>query len=132
MEKRFCTVSLSLMLGIVSLFGQTSDGNIVGNVLDASGAAIPAASVELANVNTGVKAATKTDETGGYRFGNVLVGRYNVTISATGFTTTTIKELLVELNKTTTANIKLEVGAVATAVDVVAASTFIEIGRAHV
>src|SRR6266478_6061823 len=89
MRRRFCAVSLGIMLAVVSLFGQTSDGNIVGTVLDASGAAIPGAKVELANVDTGVKASTNTDETGGYRFGNVLVGRYNVTVSATGFTTTT-------------------------------------------
>src|SRR5262249_25191808 len=131
MHKQIAAVLLAGILAAASLFGQTSDGNIVGTVLDASGGAIPNAAVALTNVDTGVKTLTSTGETGGYRFGNVLVGRYNVTVSANGFTTMTLKEVAVELNKTTTANIKLEVGVVATAVDVVAASTFIDTSTAQ-
>src|SRR5690242_19797556 len=123
MHKRFRAARLGGMLAVASLFGQTSDGNIVGTVLDASRATIPGARIELTNVDSGIKVLTQTNETGAYRFGNVMVGRYNVTVSAAGFTTMTLKEVTVELNKTATANIKLEVGAVTTTVDVVAAST---------
>jgi len=75
------------MLAVASAFGQASDGNITGTVLDASGAAIPNATVQLENAATGVKLSTKTDASGSYRFGNVLIGRYSITVSNSGFTT---------------------------------------------
>ena len=126
MRQRSCAILAGALLAAASLFGQASDGNITGTVLDASGAAVPNANVQLENSATGVKLATKTDNSGAYRFGNVLIGRYSVTVSASGFTTTNIKDLPVELNKTATANITLQVGSVSTAVDVSEAASTID------
>ena len=83
-------------------------------------------------MDTGVKSSTKSDTGGAYRFNNILVGRYTVTATAPGFTTTSLKDLAVELNKATTANIKVEVGSVATAVDVMEAATTIDTTTAQV
>src|SRR5690349_16549758 len=107
MRQHFSALLMGTLLAAASAFGQASDGNITGSVLDASSAAVPNATVQLQNVDTGVKLATQTDSNGSYRFGNVIVGRYNITVSAGGFTTTSVKDLLVELNKTTTANVTL-------------------------
>jgi hypothetical protein len=101
-------------------------------VLDASGAAVPNAAVQLANNETGVKTSAKTDSDGAYRFGNVQVGRYTVTVSASGFTSASVKDVSVELNKTSTVNLKIQVGAVATAIDVVEASAVIDTTTAQV
>src|SRR5689334_20331128 len=126
MQKRLCALFVGVLLAAVSLFGQASDGNITGTVLDASGAAAPYASVQLQNVDTGVKLSTKSDTNGAYRFGNVIIGRYSLTVTANGFTTANVKDLLVELNKTATANVALQVGSVSTAVDVSEAATTID------
>ena len=67
---------------LLSLLDKLPTGNLVGNVVDASGGAVPNADVELANVATGVKTAAKTDASGGDKFGNVLVGTYHVTVAA--------------------------------------------------
>ena len=40
----------------------------MGTVIDATGAVVAEAGVELANVATGVKNTAKTDSTGAYRF----------------------------------------------------------------
>src|SRR5262245_1334573 len=85
-----------------NLFSQAMDGNLVGLVIDASGAGVPEADVSVVNIDTGVKFVGKTDSSGAYRFGNLLVGRYDLTASATGFTTASFKQIAVELNKTTT------------------------------
>src|SRR5436190_2639865 len=132
MLKHLCAVLLSAFLAAAALFGQVSDGNIGGTVLDASGAAVTNASVQLANLETGLKITAKTDGNGAYRFGNVVVGRYTLTASAPGFTTTSIKDVAVELNKSTTVNIKVEIGAVATAIDVVEATAVIDTTTAQV
>ncbi|MEO8369474.1 MAG: carboxypeptidase regulatory-like domain-containing protein [Candidatus Solibacter sp.] len=132
MFKRLCAVLCGALLVAGSAFAQSGDGTVLGTVLDASGAGVPNAAVQLLNANTGVKNSTRTDTSGSYRFNNILVGHYSVTATAPGFTTTTLKDLQVELNKATTANIKVEVGAVSTAIDVVEASSFIDTTTAQV
>ncbi|HEY2015672.1 MAG TPA: carboxypeptidase-like regulatory domain-containing protein [Bryobacteraceae bacterium] len=123
-------LALTLMQG--ALFAQATDGNIVGSALDATGAGVPGASVEAANVATGVKTNTKTDASGAYRLNNLLVGIYNVTVSATGFTTASVKQVEVELNKITTLNITLAVGSLTTAVEVSESGVHIDTTTAQV
>src|SRR6476619_2210924 len=82
------------LLGLtVMLFGQATDSNLTGTVNDPSGAALPGAKVELTNEATGVKTATTTDTNGLYRFNNMPIGRYDVTASASGFTSGTMRGL---------------------------------------
>jgi hypothetical protein len=114
------------------LFGQAAAGNITGTVVDASGAAVPKAKVDLTNAQTGVVSSTITDTSGVYRVSNLLVGTYNLTVNAPGFTNKTIKDVAIELNKNTTANISLEVGAVATSLEVVDAAAMIDTTTAQV
>src|SRR5260370_31203003 len=124
MKVLFC---LFLLAGCASpMFGQASDGNITGTVVDASGAAVPNAKIELQNVATGVISSTVTDGGGVYRLANLLVGSYNLSVSASGFTTRSLKNVVIDLNKTTTANVTLEVGSVSTAIDVMSAQSLID------
>lgn len=113
-------------------FGQATDGNIVGSVQDATGAVVVNANVELTNQATGVKTGTTTDSTGSYRFGNVPTGTYNITIAASGFTTATLKNVQVELNKTATANVTLSVGSVSSQVEVTTAAALLDTTTAQV
>src|SRR2546430_9854161 len=83
-------------------FGQAQDGNLVGSILDPTGAAVPNAKVEAENIATGVKTATTTDMSGIYRFNNLQVGAYRITASAPGFATAGLNDVQVELNKTAT------------------------------
>ncbi len=112
-------------------FGQAQDGNLVGTILDATGAAIANASVEAENTATGVKTSTVTDATGSYRFKNLLVGTYKVTASASGLSTAS-RDVVVELNKTATANITLAVGGVSQEISVIDAPALIDTTTAHV
>src|SRR5215468_3546149 len=107
-------VLLALFVCAGISIGQVSDGNIVGTVLDATGAAVPNAAVELRNTAT----AVRTDADGSYRFGNVPIGDYTIVVTASGFTSRSLKNVRVELNKTTTANMTLEVGTVSSTVEV--------------
>src|SRR5215470_3885182 len=113
-------------------FGQATDSNLVGAVLDASGAAIQNATVEIQNVATGVKSTTKSGADGQYRFNNVPIGLYNITVTASGFATSSLKGVSLELNKTATANITMQVGTVATALEVSEAGVTIDTTTAQV
>jgi len=123
----------ALVCATISIcFGQAADGNVLGAILDPSGSAIPAATIELENVATGVKTSTKSDASGLYRFNNVAIGTYTVTVNASGFAASSLKNLIVELNKATTANITMQVGNVATTVNVIEATQLIDTTTAQV
>lgn len=125
-HKRATLLFLVAVLLQVPAYGQATDGNVIGTIFDATGAVIPNASVEIENVATGVTRTTQTDATGAYRFNNVPVGRYRVTAKASGFTPGGLENLEVALNRTTTANLTLQVGAVAAEIEVTEAGALID------
>jgi hypothetical protein len=125
--------SLALLAASVpTAFGQASAGSITGTVSDSSGATVPKAKVDLQNTATGVVISTTTGNDGVYRVANLLVGSYNLSVSASGFTTRSLKDVVIDLNKMTTANVNLEVGTMATAVDVVDSQALIDTTTAQV
>jgi len=111
------------MLGFIAINagiaqGQAISGNLTGTVTDATGAAVNGASVEAVNLGTGQKIAATTRGSGEYVFTNLPVGGYRITVTAANFRTTTLENVSVELNKTLTANVQLQVGTSATTVEV--------------
>jgi len=103
------------LVAVVQVSAQVISGDLVGTVLDNSGAVVPGASVEAANADTGVKYKATANEAGEYRFTNLPVGTYNVSASAANFAITTVNAFKVELNKTSTLQITLEIkGTIAT------------------
>jgi hypothetical protein len=111
-------VALSVVVFSCSLaFGQAISGNMVGTVVDSSGAAVAGADVTAHNVATGVTWTAKTNNTGGYRFDNLPIGSYDISARATGFQTTTEK-VDVQLNKSGTANLTLTPGSASTTIEV--------------
>jgi hypothetical protein len=127
-NSRLTTIFLVCMCAVALIglapcaFGQTIDGNVVGFVSDRTGAVVPDADVMAINVATGVKVQTKTDSNGQYRFNNLPVGTWNLTVKKPGFAESQIQNLAVDLNKTTTANAVVELATVTTQVEVVEAT----------
>jgi len=109
---------LFVLLGLAAAFGQAIDANLVGTVVDATGATVPNATVEITHQATGTKTTTKTNAGGQYRLNNIPIGLYNLTATAAGFATSNLKNIDIQLSKTSTANISLQVGSVSTSVDV--------------
>jgi hypothetical protein len=127
--KHIKAVSLASLLTLFAVsfaFGQATDGDLTGTVLDPSGAAVTGASVTAQDVATGVKATTKSDSKGIYRIDHLLVGTYSVTATASGFSTKTLDKVSIELNKTTTLNVKMEVGNVSQVVEISDTATAID------
>jgi hypothetical protein len=58
--------------------------------------------------------------------GNLPPGSYDVSAASTGFATATLKGVAIDLNRTTTANLKLAVSAVTTTVDVIEAGVLLD------
>jgi Carboxypeptidase regulatory-like domain len=132
-------VSLCLLVMVVALFavatparGQAISGDLVGTVLDASGAAVPNVTVIVTNTATGVKFNTVTNNNGEYRVSNLPPGSYEVSAASKGFSTASLRGVAVELNRTTTANLKLEVGSVTTTVEVTDAGALLDTTTAQI
>lgn len=115
----FLTLSLITCLLATAISAQTSTTGVVqGTVSDAQGAAVPGAEVKLLDRATAQSRVEMTNEDGLYNFVNVTPGSYTVTITKAGFRTAQVDELKVEVNKSYTVPIGLEVGQVTEVVNV--------------
>jgi len=87
----------------------TNGGSIQGTVSDPSGAAIPGATVVIANPDTGYTHTLTTDSAGFYSLGPLIPGSYSINVSAANFEH--VRSLTVVRTGTVTGgNVKLPVG----------------------
>ena len=105
---------------------QSTRGELAGTILDPTGAVIPGAKILATGADTGQKYDTVSTSTGAYHFPELAIGRYNVTVTATGFATATRTGVLVTINSTSTLNVTLSTGSVSENVTVDASAPTIE------
>ncbi len=87
--------------------GQENQGAIAGNVVDPTGAVVVGAKLTAKGQSTGTVYQAVSSSAGSFRFPNMNIGTYDVTISATGFKTTTLTGILVQVATTSAVEIKL-------------------------
>ncbi|MGH9466042.1 MAG: carboxypeptidase-like regulatory domain-containing protein, partial [Terriglobales bacterium] len=111
MRKSAFVLAVSVLTLAVLAGAQTSNtGAIAGLVTDASGAAVPGATVTVINSGTGAAAVLRTQRNGNYTAPLLLPGAYSVEISAQGFTTAHYPQVQVNVAETETLNAKLALG----------------------
>src|SRR5712692_6876687 len=113
-----------LVLPISSAWAQRA-ADVAGAVTDATGAIVPDAQVTATNTQTGVKFSAATNSAGLYRFVELVIGSYRIEASKAGFNTYTTNVVL-EAGRTTTVDMQLQVGQVATKVEVQATAQTLE------
>jgi len=92
--------------------GQLNQGSIAGNVVDPSGALVAGAKLTAKGESTGSVYQAVSSSAGSYRFPNVNIGSYDITVSAPGFKTTTLTGVLVQVATTSALDVKLAAGGV--------------------
>ncbi len=108
--KSFC-FGLLFFVACFSVFAQvTADAGVAGTVKDSTGASVPNAGIKLESAATGALRETHTNDQGEYRFDLVAPGAYTLTISAPGFQTQVVKDLVLAVGQTATNNATLQVG----------------------
>jgi hypothetical protein len=125
-------VLIALLTACVAGFAQVISGDLTGTIFDPTGATVPGAAVLVKNDATGVEINTKSGPTGDYRVANLPAGSYTITVTATGFGRAQLKGFEVQLNKISTANVKLEVGKSAETVEVTAAAVSLDTSTSQV
>ncbi len=113
-------------------FAQSISGDLMGTIFDASGATVPNATIVGKNDATGVETTTKSGATGEYRISNLPPGSYTVSVTAPGFTKAQIRGVAIALSKTSTTNVKLDVGSNVEIVEVSASAATIDTTTASV
>jgi Carboxypeptidase regulatory-like domain len=108
--KSFVWAVVLLLLGVTSgsVWAQTSNGTLVGAVVDPTGAVLPRALVSAISPLYGFPHESRTDSAGTYRLESLQPGIYTVTISAKGFEALTVEGVVINGSLTTTINGKLK------------------------
>ncbi len=113
MLKQVFAICLLLLSGAFARHAaaQTAtSGTVVGIVTDPSGAVVPKAAVHLQNLETNATAAQTSGSSGEFTFVNVAPGTYEITVTASGFRTSRIPNVVVDVNKSVNLPIHLEIG----------------------
>src|SRR5690242_777517 len=134
---RFLRMQLGVVLAALIVFSlptfaQLTSGNVTGTVFDPTSATVPGATVVARNTATGVENTTTSTSAGGYRFENLPIGTYTISVTAPGFTKAEVENVRVELNATVTANLTLAIGQATTSVQVTEATAPIDTTTAQV
>jgi Ca-activated chloride channel family protein len=120
--RRDGSILLALFLAAGSLAWSASDrGQIFGIVVDEAGAVIPGAAVTLADPASGQTWDETTNEKGEFRFEDVRVGVYRLTVAMAGFKTEERGGVEVKRGLTSNVLITLSVGDLTESIAVMAA-----------
>ena len=101
---------------------QTSNGTLVGSVTDPTGAVVPKAAVSAISAQFGQPHETHTDSVGTYRLESLQPGIYTVKISAEGFETLSVNEVIINGSLTTAINGQLKLAAAQQTIEVQASA----------
>lgn len=109
-------LTLAVLTTAVPSLAQQTLGSLNGTVLDASGAAVPQATVMATSTGTDLERSTKTGSTGFWQILDLPIGNYKVTVTHDGYQTETLPKLLVQEGRATTIDASLKVGQVSESV----------------
>jgi outer membrane receptor protein involved in Fe transport len=130
-----CALAVLLLMfaGASSLQAQSaSTGALAGLVTDPSGGSIAGATVTATSLGTGQSRSTTTESDGSYKISLLPPGNYSVKFSASGFKTSEVLSITVDITETPVLNRSLEIGAQTQSVTVEAAAEIVQTQNATV
>jgi hypothetical protein len=114
------------------LFGQGATASISGRVTDASGAAVPGATITIKNTATSATQTASTDEQGRYALLDLPIGPYDLTISKAGFQNLARTGLVLTVGSAPVLDLQMTVGQASETVSVNAEAVQVETTTAAV
>jgi len=98
--------------------GQSTTGEVLGTITDASGAVVPSASVEIREVDTGATRHTTANSRGDFIIRALPIGKYEISVESRGFKRAVRADLPVEVEQSVRSDFVLDVGAATETVSV--------------
>jgi hypothetical protein len=126
------TLAIVLALFHCPANAQVLFGSMVGNVTDASDAAVPGASVKITDLSTNEVRTFTANQNGAYNAVNLPAGTYSIEITKEGFRTFAASNVLVNQNNVVRVDARLEVGAQTERIEVSAEAAALQTDRADV
>ena len=115
---RYALVAVLVLTAHSAAWAQTGTASLIGEVTDAQKSVLPGATVTLTNTQTSISQTAVSDERGAFRFSNVPPGRYELKIELSGFKTSVISDVQLQVDSTARQNAVLELGGVTETVQV--------------
>ncbi len=126
LSNRSSRVAALLAIAGTGLFGQSNFGSITGVVRDTSGGAIPAATVKVTDIGTNAVFTATSDASGVYSVPSLRPVTYEVSATAKGFQTTTVKDVKIDTSRTFAVDIVLKPGSISEVVNVTSDAPLLE------
>jgi Carboxypeptidase regulatory-like domain len=102
-------IALMAMLA-TAMFGQTDAARLEGSVQDPTGAVVPNAKLTLINVKTQAHVEGSSDSSGNFIFASVQPGTYDLKAEASGFRSSNLNNIVLNVGAIVSQIMKLEVG----------------------
>jgi carboxypeptidase family protein len=125
----FCAAWLLVAAGAAA--AQEFRGTFRGQVVDASGGALPGATVNVQNVETNEVATATTNQEGNYTIPFLRPGNYTLTVEMNGFNKHVRSGLQLQVGASVTINVQMAVGGLTEEVSVTAESPVLETNNAN-
>lgn len=121
---RLATIFIVTLLTSLSGWAQSSTGgSVTVNTVDQAGALVPAAALQLRNLETNDIRKAETQGDGSHVFTELPFGIYELTVSKAGFDGQVFKSVQVQTGRATTVNVSLKIGGVSQTVTVAESAT---------
>src|SRR5215469_9685628 len=127
-----CLVMCTLCFAPSGLFAQGTTATVEGTVSDASGAAVPDASVVVRNLNTGAANNASTDSQGRYLLADIGVGEYEIRVTKAGFSNSIRRGVTLTVGSRTVVDFALRLGQATETITVQAEASQVETTNATV
>jgi len=120
----------ALLLSALPVAPQETRGQILGRVVDQSGAVVVGVTVQAVNTATNVRTTAATNQSGDYVLPFLIPGVYNVSVEMPGFKKFVQEGISVQVNDKVTLNVTLEVGSTTETVRVVSDAPLVDTSTA--
>jgi hypothetical protein len=111
--------ALAGLAGATAAQAQVTTGTIIGTVKDALGAAVPGATVTIANQGQGTSSTHATDADGSFNAPFLIPGIYDVTIELAGFRKHVHRGVVLQVNQRARVDAALEIGGLTDSTEVI-------------
>jgi hypothetical protein len=116
--RRLSWLWVLLMVVASAAAAQSTTGSIQGTVKDNQDAVVPGATATIRHVQTNTTRAAVTDGTGVYRFLNVPIGDYELTVELSGFSKYVRSGITVSLNQDAVVDVQIQPASVSETIEV--------------
>ena len=120
----WAVTAVAVLLISVPAFGQQA-AELVGSVLDPTGAVVPGATVKATNEATSAVREVQSNAEGTYRLAPLPAGSYTIEVSSDGFSTQVQNGLVLQVNQVARTDFTLQLGQVGTIIEVQATAPIV-------